>query len=337
MKGKLILVSLAAGTGAAIARARTKRPTYSFGGKSVVITGGSRGLGLLMARQLAGEGARLSILARNQEELDRAAAELTEVGADVLALRCDVGSRDQVTSAVERIIDHFGGIDVLINNAGIIQVGPLEHMSLQDFEDAMAVHLWGPLYLMQAALPHMRQHGEGRIVNISSIGGKIAVPHLAPYAASKFALVGLSDAVRAELAKDRITVTTVAPGLMRTGSPPNALFKGRRDREYFWFSLLDTLPFTAIQGDEAARQIIEACRRGATDLTITVQARLAILAETLAPGLVARAMQLFTLVLPRPTDDKGDEARTGWESRSSLSEIALLQPMYRVAERNNET
>ena len=129
--------------------------------------------------------------------------------------------------AVAHILDRLGDVDVLINNAGVIQVGPLEHMEHQDFENAMATHFWGPLHLMLELIPSMRRRGFGRIVNISSIGGRIAVPHLAPYAASKFALTGLSDAVRAELAPHGIRVTTVCPGLMRTGSPVNAQVKGQ--------------------------------------------------------------------------------------------------------------
>src|SRR5256714_1298474 len=125
---------------------------------------------------------------------------------------------------------------------------------------ALAVHLWGPLYAMRAVVPQMRRQGGGRIVNIASIGGKIAVPHLTPYSASKFALVGLSDGMRAELAKDNILVTTVCPGLMRTGSPPNAHFKGRHRAEFTWFVLGDSLPLASIDARRAARHIITACR-----------------------------------------------------------------------------
>ncbi|MEJ7710408.1 MAG: SDR family oxidoreductase [Pyrinomonadaceae bacterium] len=138
---------------------------------------------------------------------------------------------------VQRVTETLGGIDVLINNAGLIQVGPLEVMTLEDYEEAMRTHFWAPLYTILAVLPQMRRRQEGRIVNISSIGGKIAVPHLVPYSASKFALVGLSTGLRTELAKDKIVVTTVSPGLIRTGSPRNATFKGKHREEYAWFSI----------------------------------------------------------------------------------------------------
>src|SRR5262249_52903527 len=147
-----------------------------------------------------------------------------------------------VKHMVDAVWNHFGPIDVLINNAGVIEVGPLETMTLQDFEEAMRTHFWGPVYTTMAVLSEMRYRGGGRIVNISSIGGKVSVPHLVPYCASKFALCGLSEGLRAELAKDNILVTTVIPGLMRTGSPPNATFKGRHREEYAWFSISDALP-----------------------------------------------------------------------------------------------
>src|SRR5207302_995684 len=144
---------------------------------------------------------------------------------------------------VDEVLDRFGRLHVLINNAGVIQVGPMEEMTLADYEDTMQTHFWAPLFTTLSVLPALRRQGEGRIVNISSIGGKIAVPHLLPYSASKFALTGFSEGLRAELLKDGIYVTTVCPGLMRTGSPRNADFKGQHRAEYAWFSISDSLPF----------------------------------------------------------------------------------------------
>jgi NAD(P)-dependent dehydrogenase (short-subunit alcohol dehydrogenase family) len=218
----------------------------------------------------------------------------------------------------------------------VIQVGPIEHMQIEDFENAMAVHLWGPLYTMLAAIPHMKRQGGGRIVNISSIGGRVAAPHLVPYAASKFALVGLSDGMRAELAKDGIKVTTVAPGLMRTGSPPNALFKGQHRAEYAWFSISDALPLLSIDAPSAARQIIEACRHGDPELTITLRARLLAKANALFPGLTARMIALGNRMLPGPTDEAGNEIRSGWQSQSSVSPSILTRLSDRATDQNNQ-
>ena len=318
-----------------------RRLAYDFNGRSVLITGGSRGLGLIMARELAAEGAKLMLIARDEEELDRAVQDIRKGQPDALVagVVADVRRRYDAERSIAETIERHGRIDVLINNAGIIQVGPLDHMKLSDYEDAMNTHFWGPLYMITAALPYMRREGEGRIVNISSIGGRIAMPHLVPYSASKFALAGLSEGLHAELAGDNIVVTTVFPGLMRTGSPVNAMFKGKRPQEYAWFAISDSLPLASIDARRAARQIINACRYGDAELTITVQAKLAILAHDVAPELFADAMTYINQMLPAPAPGSdGDIARLGRESESEWADpsATLTAPTYEAARRNNE-
>ena len=338
---KRALTMTAVGAGILMAaQAWRRRNSYDFAGKSVVITGGSRGLGLVMARELAAEGAKLTLVARDEEELQRAVEDIQtrQPFAEVLAAPADVRVRFQAERAVAMAFERFGAVDVLINNAGIIQVGPLDHMKLSDYEDAMLTHFWGPLYMMTAALPHMRREGAGRIVNISSIGGKISVPHMVPYSASKFALAGLSEGLRAELARHNIVVTTVFPGLMRTGSPVNALFKGQRPQEYAWFAISDSLPLASISPERAAHQIIRACRHGDAELIITIQARMAVLARTAAPELFADTMAVINQLLPGPSMSDGDEARPGRENESDIAgpPSPLTAPAYQAAEENNE-
>ena len=329
-------LTAAAGAGALLgSRALRQRNSISFYEKSVVITGGSRGLGLVIARELAAEGANLTIMARSVDEVERAAQDLSERGARVLALRGDVRDQQIAQEAIDRAVAQFGRVDVLINDAGVIQTGPVEHMTLKDFEDAMAVHLWGPLYTTMAAVPHMRQQGGGRIVNISSVGGKVAVPHLLPYCTSKFALVGFSDGMRAELAKDNILVTTVCPGLMRTGSHLNALFKGQHRREFTWFSVLDALPITSIDARSAARQIVEACRVGAPQLVVSPQAKMIVYLSALFPDLTAEAMRVMNWLLPGPTTTRGDFVKTGWESQSNLAPSVLTRLADQATQENN--
>ena len=321
-----------------LAHALRRRSSYDFAGKSVVITGGSRGLGLVMARQLADEGARLTLVARSEDELARAVEDIRtrQPFTDILAAPGDVRRRYDAERAMAQAFERYGCVDVLINNAGIIQVGPVAHMKLADYEDAMATHFWGPLYATLAALPHMRNQGHGRIVNISSIGGRISVPHLVPYSASKFALAGLSEGLRYELARHNILVTTVYPGLMRTGSPLNANFKGRHPDEFAWFAISDSLPLATIDAGRAAHQILDACRRGDAELVITVQAKLAILARTMAPELFARVMSFINGLLPPPTGVDGDRIKLGRESESEWAPSKLTAPTYRAAAENNE-
>lgn len=334
-----VLTALAAGAAAGLLAARRglrQRHAISFDGRVVVITGGSRGLGLVLARQLAAEGARVCLLARDTEELDRARRQLPE-SAEVMTVRCDIRRRADIRHAVDRILERWSAVDVLINNAGVIQVGPLEHMTLNDFEDAMATHFWGPLHLMYECVPSMRRRGFGRIVNISSIGGRMAVPHLAPYCASKFALVGLSDSVRSELDQYGIRVTTVSPGLMRTGSPLNAEFKGQHELEYTWFAISDSLPGLTISAERAARQIIEACRFGDPELTITLPAKLAARLSHLAPAIVGRALAVANRALPGPTADaEGNRRRRGRESETRWTASVATILTHRAAAANNE-
>jgi short-subunit dehydrogenase len=330
---KLVLLGVGGAAAACIAQQRRR---MDFAGKTVVITGGSRGLGLELARTFADEGANIALLARDREQLAEAEREIRHTGVRVVTISCDVTKQEEVQSAIDTVVAQLGGVDVLVNNAGIIQVGPFEHMQLQDFTDAMNTHFWGTLYLVQAVVPHMKRQHSGRIVNIASIGGKIAVPHMLPYVASKFALVGLSEGLRAELAKEHIYVTTVSPGLMRTGSHVNALFKGQHKKEFALFSLANASPAFSVSSDRAARQIIDACRYGVAELVIGPQARLACLIKGVVPAFVSGALSLADRVLPGPAGSEGNRLRRGWQSRSILAPTLLTGPADRATSRNHE-
>ena len=307
----------------------------NFRNRVVVITGGSRGLGLVLARQFASEGAKLAICARDEAELQIAQNELLEAGIPVLAQVCDMQDREQIRRFFATVRQDYGRIDVLVNNAGIIQVGPLSSLTHGDFENAMDTHFWGVLHAVEAGLPLMRSQGEGRIVNIASIGGQMAVPHLLPYSASKFALVGFSDGLRAELMKEGIYVTTVCPGLMRTGSPRNATFKGQHRAEYAWFSISSSIPLLTMSAERAARQIISACRYGRAKITLSIPARLAAAANALAPELISDLMGLANWFLPQ-AGGIGHHAVQGKDSSSWASPSVLTTLTDRAAQRNNE-
>ncbi len=336
-KNALLLAAAAVGVGTLTALTALKKacPRFDFQDKVVLITGGSRGLGLVLARSLAEEGARLAICARDEEELKRAGEDLKTRGAAVLTLVCDVRNQSEVNRTVEAVCNHYGRIDVLVNNAGVIQVAPLENQTQKDFEDALAIHFWGAFYMMSACLPEMKRRGEGRIVNISSIGGKMPVPHLAPYCASKFALVGLSSAMRTELVKDNIYITTVCPGLMRTGSPVNAIFKGQNEKEYAWFSVSDALPFTSVSAEKAASQIVEAARTGRAELIISPQAKLAAKFNALFPELTADVLAIANGFLPS-AGGIGENHALGRDSQSAASPSVLTPLSDAAARRNNE-
>ena len=336
MTGKDIIKIAALAAGTAVVKSTVNHfLEYDLKNKTVLITGGSRGLGLVMAREFARQGSRLALCARDEEELERARLDLERLGVEVMVVRCDVTNKQEVTAMVAAVNNRFGNIDVLVNNAGLIQVGPIEVMTAEDFELAMQAHFWGPLNTILAVLPSMRQRKAGRIVNISSIGGKVSVPHLVPYSASKFALVGLSKGLRAELMKDGIRVTTVCPGLMRTGSPRNADFKGKHRFEYAWFSISDAMPLVSVSAENAARQIVSACKRGRAELVISLPAKLAVLFDSLFPEATSQMLAIVNQLLPE-AGGVGTQRVKGRDSASTWSPSWLTTLNDEAAIRNNE-
>ncbi len=312
---------------------RTRK--YTLQDKVVLITGGSRGLGLALAEEFAARGARLAICARDKDELSRARTQLERGGTEALDLVCDVGDREDVGHLVEAVHAKLGRIDVLVNAAGIIAVGPLEEQKLEDFEEAMKVNFWGVVNTTFAVLPEMKQRGLGRIVNITSIGGKISVPHLLPYSCAKFAAVAFSEGVRAEIRKDGILVTTIVPGLMRTGSHLNASFKGNHQAEFRWFSMSATSPLTAMAVQRAARQIVNATIRGKAELILGWQAELVARLNGLFPELTSEILALVNRSLPKAAGGK-TSSQKGWQSESTLTRSPLTALGRWAARRYNE-
>ncbi|MBV9270478.1 MAG: SDR family NAD(P)-dependent oxidoreductase [Candidatus Eremiobacteraeota bacterium] len=315
----------------AIVRMAGQLRKYDFRNKVVFLTGGSRGLGLALAREAATRGAVIAICGRDAATLDAAAADLHERGATVLPIACDIRAEAQVAMAVRRVEERFGNIDVAIHNAGTIAVGPVETMTREDYEDALASHFWAAHSLVTRVLPGMKHEGSGRIVLISSIGGKLSVPHLLPYSVSKFALAAFGEGLRAELARYNIGVTTIFPGLMRTGSPRNAYFKSRHQAEYAWFALSDTLPFVSMPAKRAARQIFDATAHNRAEAVLSVPAKTAVTLHALFPGITAGALALAARFMPQPGGVE-TERRTGAQSESAVT-LSPLTALGRKAER----
>lgn len=267
----------------------------------VVITGASSGHGLMIARHAAEQRARLVLAARDEDDLSQAAADLRQLGSpDVLTVPTDVSDQDQCRRLIERTVEHFGRIDVLINNAGIILVGPLQAMTVDDYRRLMAVNFWGAVYTTMATLPFMRARQFGRIANISSIGGKVAAPHLAPYNVSKFALAGFSESLRSELVRENIYVTGVYPMTIRTGGHTHAWFKGDQTAEYAWFGLGDTIPGLSASAERSARAVLRAVCDGEANLFVGLPSRVAAAVNNLVPGWTAEALTLINQTLPAP-------------------------------------
>lgn len=340
MSRRLTLAAAAACGGVLIAKAiRRSRGFDTLQGKVVLITGGSRGLGLLLAREFARRGCRVAICSRHSDQLERAHDDLTRRGAEVWARTCDVGDPEQVRPFIADLRAQFGPVDVLVNNAGIIQVGPASCMTVEDYDRALKIIFWGSLNMILAVLPDMRTRREGRIVNITSVGGKISVPHLLPYGCAKFALVALSEGLRAELAGEGVLVTTIVPGLMRTGSHVNALFKGRREEESTWFKLSASLPLVSADAERAARIIVRAVRRGDAERIISLPANVIARWQGLFPSCTASLLSLVNeLVLPGA--EGGEISERAGKDLLHPSGLPFLEALTRLgqtaAERYNQ-
>jgi NAD(P)-dependent dehydrogenase (short-subunit alcohol dehydrogenase family) len=325
----MLAVAGAGVAGIAAARARQRRAReIDLAGRVALVTGGSRGLGFALARELASQGARVAVCARGEEALGRAAAKLR-----ALPVRCDVADRPQVEAAVAQVQERLGPIDVLVCNAGVISVGALRTQRHEDFAETMGIHFWGLVHPVLAVLPQMLERKEGRIANVTSIGGKISVPLLLPYNASKFAAVGLSEGLRAELAGTGVYVTTVVPGLMRTGSFLAAQFKEPQRTTYSLFTPISATPLTTISAERAARRIVDAVRHGDAEVTLTLHAKLAARAAGIAPALTADGLGLLARVLPK---GERPEKIAGREIASPIDRSFVTAPGRRAAARLNQ-
>jgi short-subunit dehydrogenase len=329
---------LLAGAAAAAWVLTRRRISFPIEGRIALVTGGSRGLGLVLARELGRRGARVVLCARDEQALERARASLAEEGIDATALPVDVTDEEGMAGLVADVEENLGPLELLVNNAGIVQVGPAEAMDLHDYRRAMDTMFFGALHAAEAVLPRMRERRRGTIVNVTSIGGDVAVPHLAPYGAAKFALKGWSEALGAEAARDGIQVVTVVPGLMRTGSFGHALVKGKRYAEASLFAVFSSLPLVTVSAEHAARRIVRAIETGERFVVIGLPAKVLRLAHGLLPGTVVRALGIVNRFLPR-ADRPGHDERMplpGEMFRRGFARSILTALGDRAAKKYNE-
>lgn len=303
-----------------------------------LVLGGSRGLGLLIARELLTRGHRVVITARDTDELDRARAQLEHQG-QVFVRTCDVRDRQGVRDLVDELEEQVGPIEVLVTVAGVIQVAPLESLTVEHFDEAVDTMLWGPVHAAMTVLPAMRRRGRGCIATITSIGGMVSPPHLLPYATAKFGAVGFSDGLAAALMGSGVTATTVVPGLMRTGSQERAEFGGNADQEYAWFAPAASLPLVSVDARRAARRIVDGVLSGRPIVVLTPLAWVGIRVRGLAPGTTTRLMGVANRLLPSGPAHGGDRLVEGSSARARLASRtvdALTVLGRRATQRNNE-
>lgn len=335
--GRNSLIGAAAiGLGLTVVKFVKQNKAPDMYGQVVLITGGSRGLGLLLSHEFARHGAKLVVCARKGEELAHARQELEQHGAEVFTIPCDVTDRIQVLEMVQQATEKFGRIDIVVNNAGIITVGPIQVQTLEDFRESSDIMFWGTFNTTMAVLPQMLERKSGRIVNITSIGGKVSVPHLLPYDSAKFAAVGFSEGLGAELGKEGIKVITIVPGLMRTGSEVNAYFKGKNQKEYTWFTIAGSLPIVSMNAERAAKKIVQATQKGSAEVTLGFPAKVLARFHGLFPGTTIKLLGLINRFLPDAGPIEGLERHTGRESETIVTQSFVTSLTQKAAQEYNE-
>jgi short-subunit dehydrogenase len=271
-----------------------------------LVTGASRGLGFLIARELADRGFDLVICARSSTGMTAAGEELRTRGGRVHEVTADVGDRGDAERLVSEVQRRFGRLDMLVTNAGVIQVGPAQDLTVEDYAESMDIMFWGTVYTTLAAMPMLRRSG-GRLLAITSIGGKLPAPHLLPYTAAKHAAVGFAEGLRIEAARDGVSVTVAVPGLMRTGSTGNAMFAGDRNHERRWFTVAASLPVVSMDAERAARRLVRAAMHRRPEVILTPLAKVGARVHALAPSTTLRMLSVMNRLLPPPTGSTGPQ------------------------------
>lgn len=263
----------------------------AWSGKIAVITGASSGMGRLLALRMAREGARVALAARREQHLKELAVDIEKAGSEAMVIPCDVAERDQVFAAAERILKHFGHVDVLVNNAGYGHHRRFLEWDLDDMERLLKVNFLGSVYWTKALLPQMVERHTGWIVFMASVAGKIGVPDESAYVASKFAMVGLAEALSLEVEDAGVHVLTVCPGAINT--------------DFFDAEALERMPPVArrsmIEPERVIAAIMRALARGQREVTVPPMIAAGYVVRALAPEFMRRNVKRTTIgAQPKP-------------------------------------
>jgi len=243
----------------------------------VIVTGASKGIGRATALQFARTGARVALVARSTALLDEVRREIEQAGGQALTVPADVRNEEQLRSVVERTLGQWGRIDMLVNNAGVAHLGALGDLGTEELREIVDVNLVGTLLCIRAVLPHFMANRRGHIVNVSSVVGKRGVPRQAVYSASKAAILGLSEALRSELAPHGITVTSFCPS--STETEMNRRIRGNDHplKQFIRKSFMYT-------PEAVARRVVESARRRRREVVLSLPAKAVVLANRIAPA-----------------------------------------------------
>lgn len=258
-----------------------------FKGNTALVTGAASGLGRELALSFAREGATVLLADIDAARLEETSGMLAREGAESRGYVVDVSDRGEVEAMAERVREEFGGLDVLVNNAGVFVWADFADTTLEDWEWLMGVNLWGPILTIKAFLPGMIARGSGHIVNVASLGGLVTMPTLSAYSATKFGLVGLTETLQHELEPLGIAVTLVCPGNLRTPIIENVIVRGY-DREKLVRMSYGMMPRMA--PEKAAALILRGMKRGRAMVVLTPMARFMHAVKRLSPNLYRLAL-----------------------------------------------
>ena len=245
----------------------------------IILTGASMGIGEATARTLAGDKVSLALVARSRDRLEQVAAEVKAKGGSAVPIAADLSRAEDAARVIPEAVEALGGVDVLINNAGVGIANTLAAMNIEDMRHLMEVNLFSVVRMMQDVIPHMRKEGGGVIVNISSVVSKISLPTAGGYSASKFALNAISDAARVELAGDGIRVVTLCPGRVESNFHKNLL---GGSRTAVWPK--------AWTSEQVAEAIADAIRSTPRERVLGLRNQALVGLQRLSPGLVSWVM-----------------------------------------------
>ena len=249
-------------------------------GKKALVTGAASGIGRSIALALASEGADLFLLDIDDERLATVVEEARSLGVEVIGRRCDVGEADQITENVKVLMDAWGKLDILVNNAGMLYYGHTEKMTEEQWNRLLAVNLYAPIQFIRQLLPLLRRQPDAHILNVCSVAGLVPKRKIAAYQMTKFALVGLSESLRAEYSPGGLGVTALCPGLVDTN-----LLDAARERHWLT-SKLSPPAFMQVSPDVVAARAIQAIRRNQGLVVITAYARFLWFLRRLSPRLL---------------------------------------------------
>ena len=270
----------------------------SMSGKVVVITGASTGIGQAAAEAFAREDATVVLAARSEGRLVRIAADIEKAGGRAIPLAVDVTDRTSVIERMKEVAESQGSIDVLVNNAGIGLLSPVDGMDPEELKRIFEVNFFGLIWCTQAVLPYMIRQNSGRIVNISSVAGKRALPHISAYCASKFAVQAFSDSLRMEVAEHGITVTVLCPPRVDTTFHDTPLMRQKGQR----------MSAPSVSTEYVAAEIIRATRRGSREVVVSFYGKFFVFFHWLSPRLLDWIMRrLWARLAMKKTDRPGSE------------------------------